>query len=246
MTLKQKILKTIYYLTFLPYIYVLLMTAWGYFIGFSFFFGVADGTNALYLVLVFCIYLSPLLLGCLLYQIAFKVLTRGKSEYKRYNTKKFVLVTLVIIIVYIAGSIAIAYVKDVHEEYKYNSKFYGSSYVACIPYDDSLYSLLDTRQFMTHNALLKFLDNNEELKERFYGEFAKFKTSYLVLVSPKLDGVACDIQNVEIRSSEGLQEATVTIEYSVNRKVTGDYVMVAVLTAGEFKGYNLTCEWKEV
>lgn len=99
-TVKQKVLKTIYHLTFVPYIMLITYAICRTIFGINVWETVYLGFEAFEIAIIFlgAMYL-PVFIICLIYQILFKLLTRKHIEYKQYNSKLAVIVVVVVSII---------------------------------------------------------------------------------------------------------------------------------------------------
>ena len=247
MTLKQKILKTIFYLTFIPYILLLLLAVYSAIFGIDFFFSTVRGATALIFVGFIALCYSPVLLCCLIYQIVFKIRTKNKPEYALYNTKKFMTITSLITFVLIAGNIAINYVSELYYKYAYDTKYYSSEYVTVIPYDKSYDNCINMSQYMAYDDFISFMIEHMNDMQSYISEFTNYHTGYMVIVSPVINKHIWDKSNPKLQLSDGLQKAKITIEYSTDAYSKPDekYIMVCVLTAPELMDCDITVNWKE-
>lgn len=101
LTTKQKVLKVLFSLTFIPYIIVLILIIWGGVIGLDF-FGVQNGLEGILIALLYILFfmvIIPIIPVCLIIQIATLVHKLLKKNNKNVSTKKFIAIASVVGIV---------------------------------------------------------------------------------------------------------------------------------------------------
>lgn len=98
--MKNKVIKILFKISFLPYILILLYGLGSAFWGMSFFFNTCYGFEAFALTVLFCLYfftlMIPIIPVCLIFQI-FYILKHRVKKFQTINTKKFFKIGLIIV-----------------------------------------------------------------------------------------------------------------------------------------------------
>lgn len=246
-SLKQKILKTIFYLTFIPYIIFFICSIFAMINGVNFMFDTAYGWEALLVMGIVAIFYSPIFIICFIYQILFKILTKKHLEYKQYNTKKFIILTIIVFIVFI---ISIMIYSEIHQ-YLFENSFYEKRIedmqIIVIPYRDDYSEVINTINITDSNGLYNFMwDYYEDFIEyTFY--FREHYSSFMIMVSPIIEGNIESYEKPKIEYSSGKEKLRTTAIYNVDKSSTDKYIIVYLLEGyfREFKDYSKDLRWKE-
>lgn len=245
MTWKQKILKTIFYLSFIPYLIATLVFISGMIWGVDIIFGVAKGRDALAILAGAALFYSPIFLCCLIYQIAFKILTRKNPEYQQYNTKKFFLVTSMVVVVCIVGITVIRFCLQRYDNHAYHERGYSEAEVIVVPYGEEYDNWINRASVVDHDELLSFLDKHADDLHGCKEKYQNYYTSYLIAVSPILSGTVEVYGEPELAISDGQQKARITTEYELDQNENDQYLMIVIIDSPGSDNFEIDTIWKE-
>lgn len=255
-SLKKKVAITIFYISFIPYLILLALSAYNAISGMSFFFSTCIGFEAfLVTIIVYGVFFAPVFVACLIYQIVFAVLTRGHSEYKHYNKKKFFIVLVSISVLSILCSVLI----DIKSEIEYRNRFEDKELsdvdYFVLPYDNN-YDV-DSAKVISYYDLCNFFWEHVHDFEAIDSEFPYYDDSesdldYILLVSPVIEGTVVSRLKPVVTYSDAQEKVKIKAGYTVSHDTYDKYVVVYVLSGhfqdfySSFGDYELETEFNQI
>lgn len=251
-TTKQKILKTIYYLTFIPYIAFVICTIYSMIFGVTFMFSTCYGLEALeVMIIILGIFtgIIPIFPVCLIYQIVFKILTKKHQEYKQYNFKRFVVITFIITVIALAGFEL--YKATAHSMWK--NTFYNMGVddikVAVVPYNESYDNIIGSLKLFGIEDVEHFIMEHYEDLIEYYDYFIRHYNDFALIVSPVIDGEVISYEDPKIEYSEGKGKIRANVTYTVDKSSSDKYLIIYILDDlsyyGNYEESDISIKFKE-
>lgn len=245
MTLKQKILKTIFYISFIPYLWVIIQFIFTLLYGVPFIADIViEGKYALILYLLHFFSYLPVLTICLIYQIIFKIKTKDKPEYKYYNTKKFILVTCVLFILSITIDFSINYVTNTYEENAYHKIGYSEPNIKIVSYNEEYIDNLDSVKKVHNKELIEFFNEHSTDFNDYIKKYEKYHTSYVIITSPIIEGHLNSYETPYIEVSDGQQKSKVTIKYDMTTASDEKNIIICIIDSVPYDD-NIEIIWEK-
>lgn len=246
LTLKQKILTTIFYLSFIPYIIFIIYSMISIIFGVYFLFSYVKGIDALMVMAIVALMYSPLFIACLIYQIIFKIKTKNKPEYKQYNLRKFILITSLLTVIGIVSLFVYNTVYNLHTKFAFTDRGYNQSNTLVIKYNDDYSNYINKAISMDYDDFFTFLVEHEDLHE-YSSEYEDYYTNYTVIVSNILNNNVEIVNKPKIEISDGKETNRVTIDYrNINDKEDKNKYIVICIIDSLIDSYNTEVIWNTI
>ena len=181
--MKNKVIKILFKISFLPYILILLYGLGSAFWGLSFFFNTCYGFEAFALTVLFCLYfftlMIPIIPVCLIFQI-FYILKHRVKKFQTINTKKFFKIGLIIVCIVVIPLLISTYSFQIESFFqKISAKNMSKNADEKIAYNKNnyLYDVIFNMPEYIHDHILIDYDKKEIgiLMYSGYDEFWKVK-----------------------------------------------------------------------